>query len=211
MTNAPFLVVEATGAGGAKAGSAYSATRLGTQGNPLAATADDSVSLKIDVRSPLWAPYDQILVFVNGETVKKTNEFGIADSPPRYDLCGPQHAINFTGPPDRVIAGTAPAQRYETSKTVTVTDDRDYWIVVMVRGTSGSSETMWPVVPNSFDAGADNVAKTVDDAGIRAMAMSNPIYIDVDGGGWTKPGVDTTTHEGTILPPDGCPTAMPAP
>ena len=48
--------------------------------------------------------------------------------------------------------------------------------------------------------------RSAADTGVTAMAMTNPIYVDVDGDGqWTPPGVENTTHSGAQLPPDGCP------
>jgi hypothetical protein len=68
---------------------------------------------------------------------------------------------------------------------------------------------MWPFVPNGHDAGDDGIAGTADDTGVRALAVSNPLYVNVDGGPWTAPGVQV--HTGSRLPPDSCPQAMPAP
>lgn len=206
MTNAPFLVLEATGSGGT-AGSAWSASGLGRSGNPLKA-AGGAVSLKVKVQSPTWAPYDQILVFVNGETVKHTDELGQPTSPVRYSICGPESPgqIIALAPGDRPqVTAASGGKRYETTKTVPITKTTDYWIVVMVRGTQdGGSPTMFPVFPNNpvYTAGNDD--------GIRAFAMSNPIYIDANGDGtWTPPGVANTVHTGALLPPDGCATDLP--
>lgn len=206
ITNAPFLVVKAANTSGQGAGLEVT-DPFGGITNPLPASGN--VTLQIDVQSPLWAPYDQILVFVNGHTVRSQPA-----NPPRYELCGPPAAQKL----DLGTAGfsrTTPAgiARFETTKTLTLPNPgRDYWIVVMVRGTRGVSPTMWPVVPNSYEDGADNISGNSDDVGIRALAMSNPIYVDVNGGGWTAPGISTTTHTGATLPPDACPTgAMPVP
>jgi hypothetical protein len=60
---------------------------------------------------------------------------------------------------------------------------------------------MFPVYAEDFAPGSDGVAGTADDIGLRALAVSNPIYIDVDGNGrFDPPGVASTAH-----PALGCP------
>lgn len=214
MTTGPFLQVTASKGGNV---ATLSPTRAyGGRANPLPA-ADGAVALQVDVRAPLWAPYDQILVFVNGETVRHVDELGMATSPPRYAICGPQHlltlsgaasATTFTRAEVRNDPANAASARFQTSASIALSHPGgDYWFVVMARGTKGVSPTMFPFVPNSHVAAADDA----DADGIRALAISNPIYVDVDGGGWTPPGVANTVHTGALLPPDPCPVAMPAP
>jgi hypothetical protein len=81
MTNTPWLRVRARNAAGRIAGLEH-ADRYGTVGRPLPA-ASGSVAVQVEVKSPLWAPYDQILVFVNGETVQHD------DGSRGYSLCAP--------------------------------------------------------------------------------------------------------------------------
>jgi hypothetical protein len=207
MTTAPFLAVSA--AKGGLTASRTAASTLGGTSNPLPA-ADGTVTLQVDVKSPLWAPYDQILVFVNGETVRHVDEFGQpSTSTPRYRICGPAQTVALVDadrPQVEAIPGNTQSKRFQTSKSLTVAHPGgDYWIVVMVRGTKGVSPTMWPVVPNSHVAAADDA----DADGVRALAVSNPIYVNVDGGAWVPPGVANTAHSGALLPPDGCPSDLP--
>lgn len=218
MTTAPFLRVSASK--NASTASLTAGNDLGRMGTPLPAS-DGAVTLNIELDSPIWAPYDQILVFVNGHTGRHTNpNTGVATNPPRYRICGPAQTRNlagggFTRSEVEIIAGNAAARRYTTSLTLPVTHAAgDYWIVVMARGTKGQSPSMFPIVPNNFEDGADNISGTADDVGVRALAVSNPIFVDVNGGGWAAPGV--LTHTGTPSPPapptpDNCPSAMPAP
>lgn len=218
MTTAPFLRVKAVKDGNS-AGLEVSDI-FGRRSNPLPA-ADGAITLSIDVDSPIWAPYDQILVFVNGETMRHTDATtGVATSPPRYKICGPSQTLNlaasgFTRNEIQVVGGNPSAKKYTTHIEVPVSHPAgDYWVVVMVRGTQGQSTTLFPIVPNDFAGGVDNTVGTADDIGVRALAVSNPIFIDVNGGGWTAPG--TLTHVGNPSPPappvpDNCPVAMPAP
>lgn len=218
MSTAPFLRVKAV-KNGNSAGLEVSDI-FGRRSNPLP-TADGAITLSIDVDSPGWAPYDQILVFVNGETLRHTNaNTGVATSPPRYKICGPSQTLNLAGAgfvrdEVQVVAGNSAAKKFTTHLEVPVSHPAsDYWVVVMVRGTQGKSTTLFPIVPNDFAGGVDNTVGTADDIGVRALAVSNPIFIDVNGGGWTAPG--TLTHVGNPSPPappvpDNCPVAMPAP
>lgn len=218
MTSAPFMLVKASK--GANTAGLEVSDSFGRVSNPLPA-ADGAVNVQITVKSPIWAPYDQILVFVNGETARHTDELGIASNPARYNLCGPSHELNlstadFTRTEATIVAANPAAKRYETTVSVPVSHPgSDFWIVVMVRGTGGNSPSMFPVVPNSFAPGADSLAGTADDIGIRALAVSNPIYVDVNGDGdWDAPGV--LTHIGQPTPPaapipDECDSPMPAP
>ncbi|HUR42239.1 MAG TPA: carboxypeptidase regulatory-like domain-containing protein [Verrucomicrobiae bacterium] len=210
MTNAPLLEVlvsEPPAVASLKVGRAF-----GGIANPL--PSDGTVTVDITVKSPAWAPYNQILVFVNGDTERHKDQLGQPTSPPRYRVCGPgtaqtytlnaAGAAGFTRTEVEAIPGNAGSMRFETVKQVTVNNPGgDFWIVVLVRGTRGVSPSMWPVVPNDFEDGADNIAGNADDVGVRALAMSNPIYVDVNGGAWVAPGVGNTT--------DACGQALPAP
>lgn len=204
MSNAPFLMVKARNAAGQTAGLEIG-DAFGTVNRPLPAPGG-TVDLQIGIKSPMWAPYDQILVFVNGATVRHTNSQGQPISPARYRLCAPAQRFDLPGGFTREefeIAGTG-AKRYETAKTVAITNAVDYWIVVMARGTDGKSAPMWPVVPNSFVNAGDLRDRSTADRGVMALAVSNPIYVDANNDGdWDAPGV--RTHQGTALPPDQCP------
>jgi hypothetical protein len=63
---------------------------------------------------------------------------------------------------------------------------------------------MFPVYAEDFAPGSDGLVGTVDDIGLRALAVSNPIYVDVDGNGrFDPPGVEQPG--GTAHPALGCP------
>ena len=73
----------------------------------------------------------------------------------------------------------------------------DTWVIAIVRGTDGTSEPLFPFYPNSIDEGSNtNLTELTDgnlgEGGMLAFAYTNPLYIDVDGGGWTAPGVMLT-------------------
>jgi hypothetical protein len=71
----------------------------------------------------------------------------------------------------------------------------DVWIVAVVRGTDGNVAPIFPFYPNSLSQGsnttlADLTDGNVGEGGMVAVAYANPLYVDVDGGGWTAPGVN---------------------
>lgn len=111
------------------------------------------------------------------------------------------------------------AQHLEATANLTLSGlSEDVWVVAVVRGTDGVSRPLFPLVPNSLLARAcsnnpcrscstdanctgggfcnvsnANVAELTDgnlnQCGVTALAVTNPLFVDVDGGGWTAPGV----------------------
>jgi hypothetical protein len=73
----------------------------------------------------------------------------------------------------------------------------DVWVVAIVRGTDGVSRPLFPVIPNDLSTGSnttvgDLIDGNLNESGITALAYTNPLFVDVDGGGWTPPGVQYT-------------------
>jgi hypothetical protein len=117
---------------------------------------------------------------------------------------------------DPMIPG---AQHLEASSTLHLSGlTQDIWVVVLVRGTDGVSKPLFPVVPNGLlaracsndpckackvdtDCGVGNTCSVsnqtlaeltdgnVGECGMTALAFTNPLFVDVDGGGWSPPGV----------------------
>lgn len=208
MTNAPFMTVKLANGAGDVAGLEVTDS-FGTADRPLPlATSGETATATLDILSPPWAEFDAIELYVNGETVRHTDQLGIPTEPPRYALCGP--SITRSAPGDfSVSAVTVPdtdgAQRLEASGvTIAVPSPGvDYWMVAVVRGSEDVSRPLWPVAPNDFvDSGDGLATRSTADRGIYALAVSNPIYVDADGNGtWDAPGV--LSHTGTALDP--CP------
>lgn len=208
MTNAPFVVIKASNAAGDVAGLELSDS-VGPLSQPLPlATPGETVFLDIDIQSPAWAEFDRVSVYINGETVRQTDQLGLPAEPPRYGIC--DAGIVMNGGADFTVAtvtvpNTGDAQRLQTrlEDVPLPSPGNDYWFVVRVEGTPDISRPMWPVVPNDFTDGDNDLAnRSTADRGIYALAVSNPIYVDADNNGrWDPPGV--RTHMGTALDP--CP------
>ncbi len=167
----------------------------------LITTSDGAVDITVDVQSPTWAPFDKIEFYVNSTTTTVT-------TPNVQTGAGLISVKTYTLTPDFVhtdgaeftvgsvlVPGTG-SSRLEASTTLSLTGlSDDAWIVVMVTGTDGVSEPLFPVVPNSITTGTNpNLASLIDgnlgEGGIPALAFTNPVFINADGvAGWQAPGV----------------------
>lgn len=191
---------------------------FGTSENPLPSGDGEIVNLNISVRSPDWAEYDQILVFVNGETIRTADQTGLNPATPaRYLLCDATATLNlgdgdFTR--DTVVAATVAGQdfsRFETDQVLPIISPaEDYWIVVVAQGNDGVSRPMWPMYANDYtDGDGDFTTREAAAQGMPALAVTNPIFVDVDGNGtWDAPGVAGRAHQ---LQGDVCPGGLPLP
>jgi hypothetical protein len=192
-TNGPMVRVTATAASTAQTASLEI-------GAPLTiATVDGAVDIDVEVQSPTWAEFDTIEFYVNSTTTRtmsnKQSGGGLV-SVKRYSITpdfvksAPGDFTVNTVP----VAGTA-SSRLEASTTLSLTGlTEDIWVVVMVKGKDGVSRPLYPVLPNSLKTSTNtNLAQLTDgnlgEDGITALAFTNPLFIDVDGGGWTAPGV----------------------
>jgi hypothetical protein len=166
----------------------------------LISTTDDAVDITVDVQSPAWAQFDTIEFYVNTTTTQRTlmNQ-QTGDGPinvKRYSITpdfvhtdGAEFTVS-----SEVVGGST---RLEASTTLSLTGlAEDTWVVVLVRGTDGVSAPMFPVVPNDINhtsGNNDTLAELTDgnlgEAGITALAFTNPIFIDRDNGTWTAPGL----------------------
>ncbi len=163
-------------------------------------TTDGEVEIQVDIQSPDWAEFDTVEYYVNATTTcsSSNKESGAGQVPVRRYAISPTTVQNapgdFTVSSDEVVPGHS---RLEASTSLTLTGlTEDVWIVVMVKGTDGVSKPLFPVLPNSLKTATNTTLADLTDGnlgedGMTALAFTNPIYVDVDGGGWTAPGVQT--------------------
>jgi hypothetical protein len=174
---------------------------LGVDDATIVRTTDGAATLTVDVRSPLWAEFDRIELYMN-------------NAPQRWDHDGnPATRLRYRVIPDLTLAagsnftidrvddvpGLAGAGHLAAQVTIPIAGlVEDTWIVVLVRGTPGVSRPIWPVLPGGIahDGNNTTLAGLVDgnlgEGGEPVLAFSNPLYVDVDGGGFTAPGVRIT-------------------
>lgn len=174
-------------------------------GSPLEiATTDGAVDVTVSVQSPIWAEFDTIEFYVNPVTTRSVEQKNSGD--PGVD---PVDVTTYAVTPDFVhTAGTdfvlstvvvdgaiAGASRLEATTTLNLTGlTGDVWVVAIARGTDGISQPLFPVIPYDLDTGSnttlpDLLDGNLGESGVPAIAYSNPLFVDVDGGGWTPPGV----------------------
>ena len=170
----------------------------------LISTTDGAVDVTFEIQSPIWAEFDRIEVYVNSATTKsviqKQSGAGLVNVTsyavtPDFVL---QAGTDFTISTVQVVPSIPAAQRLEATATLSLTGlTQDVWIVAIVRGTDGVSRPLFPVVPNDLRTTGNSTLANLTDGnlgenGIMAMSFSNPLFVDVDGGGWTAPGVQLT-------------------
>jgi hypothetical protein len=144
------------------------------------ADADGEVDLHIEVQAPTWVPVDRVELYQNGTLIHE-----------------------WAGLDDDV---------YKLVEDITVPVAKDSWFVVIAVGDGDLSPVFTPVemppvelqdvvtealseVPGVSSFLSPGVALPRTGA-VLPFAITNPIYVDVDGGEWTPPGLP-----GWLLPP----------
>ncbi len=194
-TNGPFVSI------GAFAPSTGERATLTVGATTTLATTDGAVDVTVTVKSPRWAEFDRVELYVNN-----------APQPHDHDA-NPMTRLRYRVLPDFV-------QSAGTDFTVVSVDDRpdipgaghleatvtvplvgltvDSWIVALVRGTVGVSRPLFPVYPFGISRQTngtpdDLVDGNLGEGGEVALAFTNPLYVDVGNDGtWTAPGVRLT-------------------
>jgi len=170
---------------------------LGLGGSTLVTATDGSVDLEIEVQAPTWAPYDRIEIYRNAAT---TVAGTVGGTPTAYGAVPTQvltlGAGDFVRNTVTVHPSVPGAERYETSKLISLTGlAQDEWVVVVVKGTIGTSLPMFPVYPSNLDVAnnltlANLTTLSPSETGVRALGFTNALYVDVDGNGvFDPPGV----------------------
>jgi hypothetical protein len=191
-TNAPFLLLKADGA---FAGQGQRAGLRLDDSNTMAADKGSDIILTATVATPSWAAVDTIEFYINNQPERTS----ALDDAARYGIC-PNASISagdngWTAIEVVVNGAVVGASRTEITATLTLEGiDSDTWIVAVARGTDGVSEPLFPVLPANIAQGsnttlADLTDGNLDEAGVPAFAFTNPLFIDVDGDGWSAPGV----------------------
>ncbi|HEY8513922.1 MAG TPA: CehA/McbA family metallohydrolase [Candidatus Binatia bacterium] len=167
-------------------------------------TTDGAVDVTLEIQSPVWAEFDRIEIYVNSATTRSVEQrqsgVGLVDVAsytvtPDYVL---EAGVDFTVSTVNVVPAIPTAQRLEATATLSLTGlTQDAWILAVVRGTDGVSRPLFPVIPNDLRSSgnatlADLMDGNLGENGLLAMAFTNPLFVDVDGGGWTPPGVQLT-------------------
>lgn len=154
------------------------------------------VVLTAIISTPVWAEVDTVEFFINNQPELTTSP----PASPRYGVCADAR-INAgdTGwsEIDVVVDASVPgASRTDITATLLLEDvTEDTWIVAVASGTDGVSKPLFPMLPADLHPGsnatlADLTDGNLGEGGVPAFAFTNPLFVDVDGNGWTAPGVN---------------------
>lgn len=162
-------------------------------GSTDAATTDGAVDLEIRVQAPTWARFDRIEVYANAATTPVNPAapylFGAT---PTLTLVEGDCDPSTTGDGDfdittvNVHPSVTGGERQEVTRTVSFAGlTADTWFAVVVRGTTGVCQPMFPVYPRSLDPEvnlelADLLDGNVGEEGTMALGVANALYLDVD-------------------------------
>ncbi len=192
-SNALFMELELRNLSGQLLGGLGSVDLAGVRSQPVPLLLPQPLTLSLRVAAPQWAQYDQVLVFINAVTDHHRDALGQPQQPARYAVCQPDIALTIDPQNNRVLANSADGVDYYRRENhfdiALPAMTEDYWVVVMVRGRDGVSAPLWPVVPNDFSDADGLRTRSAADRGTLAMAMSNPLYVDVGANGWQAPGL----------------------
>jgi hypothetical protein len=144
----------------------FSADHEGTvtpMGGTVTSASGDTVTLTVEVQTPSWFKANRVELYSNvTETVPGPG--AVSSTPPT-----PVDAVDFVldDATDLVdgAEGGAAYRRYRRTVTFTVAPAADSYYVVMVRG----SDSLFPATTN---------------LGAAPLAFSNPIFVDLNGGGF---------------------------
>jgi hypothetical protein len=166
-------------------------------GDTLVTATDGTLDLEIRVQAPTWAPYDRIEIYRNAQT-SVTGSVG--GTPTSYTAL-PTQVLTLGGGFTRATVNVHPsvpgAERYETNLVVplSLTTD-DEWVVVVVKGTVGSSEPMFPIYGGNLNISGNLTLANLttldpNESGVRALGFTNALFVDVDGNAvFDPPGVN---------------------
>jgi hypothetical protein len=195
-TNAPFLLLQADGMYNGMA--QHAGLRL-EESTTMPADAGSDVLLTVTVSTPAWADVDTVEFYINNQP-ELTSSAGAAA---RYGIC-PNAWISAgdSGWVETEVVINASVQGgSRTDITASLNLDavtEDTWIIAVARGTDNVSEPLFPVLPASVSRAtnstlADLIDGNMGEAGTPAFAFTNPVFVDVNGDGWSAPGVANAT------------------
>jgi hypothetical protein len=158
-------------------------------GTTLISIADAmaGVHLEIDVQAPIWAEYDSIEIYANASTIASPSSPLVPElfsaTPTAVLTAGVDFAITTTN----VVPAVPGAMRFDTFVSVPFAGlSSDTWFVVLVKGSDGVSEPMFPVYAEDLDTGSnsslsDLLDGNLGESGTMALGFTNALYVDADG------------------------------
>lgn len=162
----------------------------------------------VDVKAPSWGWFDTIDIYANTEPIPIDDETdtpmqGTAADPAQFYK--PYHTPRYTYEPMRTFKksdGTIENWHEENgvitaSVSFEIEVNEDTWVVALARGTKSTPgyRSLFPVItkvlineknaPETFDTANLSSFHASEKVGAQGWGLTNPIFIDVDGGGFT--------------------------
>jgi hypothetical protein len=153
-------------------------------GSTQVTSSNASVTLEINAQAPIWAPFDRVEIYANATTVVARTRDGVPT------LYGAEPTLVLVAGPltrENVFPSIPGAERWSAALTVPFENlARDTWFVVIVKGTDGVSQPMFPVMSGDIPAAsnqtlADLLDGNLNEGGVLALGHTNALYADVDG------------------------------
>jgi hypothetical protein len=142
-------------------------------GDPQITVMDGLITLEVDVQAPLWAEFDTIDIYANPTTVVTgTNGVPVLyTADPTLTLVkDTDFSVSTVQVHDPLVVPGG--SRLEASLSQDFDLTVDTWLAVVVKGTDGVSQSMFPVMAANMSQG-----------GVLALGATNALYVDVDGNG----------------------------
>jgi len=166
---------------------------LTATGSTDVVTTNGALNLEIRVQAPLWAQFDRIDIYANATTEPtELNPYLFTALPTQTLLegdCDP--ATTGDGQFDITIVPVTGGSRQEVTLVVPFGDPvpltADTWFAVVVRGSDGVCEPMFPVYPRSLNTAGNGppLANLLDgnlnQGGTMALGVANALYAEVNG------------------------------
>lgn len=151
-------------------------------GDTTMTSANGNVDLEISIQAPAWAQYDRIEIFANALTtpVDALEPYAFGATPTLVHVAPGDFAVT----PIDVFPAIAGATRLETTHVVAFSGlTVDTWFVVVVKGTDGISEPMFPIHPSGITSASNTTLADLTDgnlgeAGVMALGATNALYFE---------------------------------
>jgi hypothetical protein len=166
-------------------------------GSTTVTTTDGSADLEITIQAPAWAQYDRIEIYANAATTPvadtgntlfgATSTVELNEGDCDYSTTSPGDGGDFDVTEYFDLFGVTGADKLQTMHTVSFTGLAvDTWFVVVVKGTDGCSEPMFPVYASNLNSATNSDLSNLIDGnlgedGVMGLAATNALYLDADG------------------------------
>lgn len=137
-------------------------------GETLALGAGKAMQLVVTIQTPRWYTVDKVEVFSNATSIVTPPGQLVETKPP---VAFSQDVDMTEADLMPAVEGGAEGARYVKTVTFDLQPGEDAYYVVLATGNKATSGDLRPIVGDAA----------------KALAFTNPLFVDVDGGGWNPP------------------------